>query len=123
MMEKSSTRTPSRGDVWFCMLSLLSRQPKPALGDQTALYLVGSDADHPHQRMPQVLLETAIVDRARHLLGDGGAHAENVERRLAEAFHQFAGIDLADRAIFRRRHPTRREFGTMHHQLPANLDF
>ena len=48
---------------------------------------------------------------------------ENVERRLAEALHQLAGKDLADRAIFRRRHAVGREFGAMHHQLPADLDF
>ena len=67
---------------------LLSRQPKPALGNQAALYLVGPDADDPHQRMPQVLLEPSIVDCARHLLGNGGAlplvlFAETSRRPLA----------------------------------------
>src|SRR4051812_45733618 len=102
MMEKSSTRTPSSGDfdLTFCMLfGSLSRQSKPALGDQAALNLVGPDADHPHQRMTQVLLESPVVDRAGRLLGQGGAHPENIERGLAEALHQFAGIDLADRAV------------------------
>src|ERR1700719_2236599 len=106
MIEKSSTRTPSSGAVaasGFCMRSLLPGQSKRALRDQIALNFVGSDADHPHQRVTQVLLEPAVVDRTGRLFGKRGAHPENVERRLAKTFHQLAGKDLADRVIFRRR--------------------
>src|SRR6476620_5759421 len=112
MIEKSSTRIPSSGGVaasGFCMRSLLPRQSKRALRDEIALNFIGPDADHPHQRMTQVLLEPAVVDRAGHLFGKRGAHPENVERRLAETFHQLAGEHLADRAILRRRHAVGRE--------------
>src|ERR1700682_1918471 len=101
MMEKSSTRTPSRGPVVVSdsrITQLLSRQPKSPLRDEAALNFVRSDTDDPHQRMAQVLRDPAIIDRSRHLLGERGAHAENVERGFAEALHQFAGKHLADRA-------------------------
>src|SRR5581483_4117291 len=119
MIEKSSTRTPSSGrSAVSCssMRSLLSWQPKRPLCDEAALDLVGADADHPHQRMTQVLLETAIVDRPGHLLRQRRAHAENVERGLAEALHQFSRKHLADRAVFRRGYAGCRELGAMHHQ-------
>src|SRR5947208_5628306 len=125
MIEKSSTPTPSSGAVLSscsCMRSLLSRQPKAALGNEAALNLVGSDTDDPHQGMTQVLLETPVVDRPGHLLRKRGAHAENLERGLAKALHQLAGKDLADRAVFRRRHAVRGKIRAMHHQLAADLD-
>src|ERR1700743_323630 len=99
MIEKSSTRMPpSGGAVCSCIDQLLSGQPEAALRDQAALNLIGPDADDPHQRMTQVLLEPAVVERARHLLRKRRAHAENVERGFAETLHQFAGEHLADRA-------------------------
>ena len=73
--------------------------------------------------MTQVLLEPALVERARHLLGKRSTHAENVERGFAEAFHQLAREHLADRAVFWRRDPVHREFRAMHHQLTTDLDF
>src|SRR5271155_4979578 len=82
---------------------VLSGQPKSPLRDDVALNFVGSDTDDPHQRMAQVLFEPAVVDRSRRLLGERGAHAENVERGLAETFHQLAGEDLAYGAVLRRR--------------------
>jgi hypothetical protein len=36
-----------------------SRQPERALRDQATMYLVGAQADHPHQRMAQLLFEVA----------------------------------------------------------------
>src|SRR5262245_21723460 len=125
MIEKSGTRRPSSGALAVscsCMQSLLSGQPQRSLRDEATLDLVGSDADDPHQRMTQILLEPAIVDRTWHLLEECCAHAKNIERGLAEALHQFAGEDLADRAIFRRRYSVGRQFSAMHHQLTANLD-
>ena len=117
---------PSSGVVLLPLSASINsylRQPKAPLRDQTALNFVGPDADDPHQRMAQVLLEPAVVEGARHLLGKCGAHAENIERGFAEALHQFAGKYLADRAIFRRRDPVGREFRAMHHQLTTDLDF
>src|SRR5882724_10637452 len=78
MIEKSSTRTPSSGAVLVCVSCirlLLSWQSKPALRDQAALNFVGPDTDDPHQGMTQVLLEPAIVERPRHLLGEHSARA------------------------------------------------
>jgi len=46
-----------------------TRQPQPPLRDQTALDLVGADADDPHQRMPQDLLEAAVAQAVRSILG------------------------------------------------------
>src|ERR1700730_6172732 len=124
MIEKSSTRRPSSGAVLVsCILYFLSGQPKPALRDQATLNFIGPDADDPHQRMTKILLEPAVVECARHLLGERGLHPQNVECGFAKALHQLAGKHLADRAIFRRRDPADREFGTMHHQLAADLDF
>jgi len=60
------------------------------VGDEAALDLVCADADHPHQRMTQVLLEPSVVDRTRHLLRERRAHPENVERRFAKALHELA---------------------------------
>src|SRR6266446_193630 len=120
MMEKSSTRTPSRGAVIVsntCIPYLLSGQSKSPLRDQAALDFVGSDTDDPHQRMAQVLLEPAVVDRSRHLLGNRGAHAENFERCFTETLHQFSREHLAYRAIFGRCDSISRKFRAMHHEL------
>src|ERR1700688_890327 len=121
MIEKSSTRMPSSGVLLLpsCIDQLLSRQLKAPLRDQAALNLVGPDADDPHQGMAEVLLKSAVVEGARHLLGKCGAHPENIECGFAEALHQFAGKYLADGAIFRRRNPVGREFRAMDHQLTA----
>ena len=73
--------------------------------------------------MAEVLLESAVVEGARHLLGKCSAHPENIECGFAEALHQFAGKYLADGAIFRRRNPVGREFRAMDHQLTTDLDF
>src|SRR5271168_4655303 len=101
MIEKSSTRIPSSGMVLVasCIDRLLSRQPKAPLRDQAALNFVGPDADDPHQGMTEVLLKSAVVEGARHLLGKCGAHPEDIERGFTEALHQFAGEHLADGAI------------------------
>src|ERR1700730_1818662 len=105
MIEKSSTRMPSSGIVVVpsCIDRLLSRQPKAALCNQTALNFIGPDTDDPHQGMTEVLLKSAVVEGTRHLLGQCRAHPKNVERGLAEALHQFAGEHLADCAVFRWR--------------------
>src|SRR5260370_42709578 len=112
MIEKSSTRMPSSGILLVpsCIDQTLSRQPKAPLRDQAALNFVGPDADDPHQGMAEVLLEPAVVEGARHLLGKCGAHPENIERGFAETLHQFAGEHLAGRAIFTWRNPVGRQF-------------
>src|ERR1700740_920119 len=79
MIEKSSTRMPSSGIVVVptCIDQLLSRQPKAALCNQTALNFVGADTDDPHQGMTEVLLKSAAVEGTRHLLGECRTHPEN----------------------------------------------
>src|SRR6266566_4847817 len=126
MIEKSSTRMPSSGAVLVSGSSiplLLSGQSKPALCDEAALNFIGPNADDPHQGMTKVLFEPSVVERARHMLGERGLHAQNVERGFAKALHELAREHLADRAIFRRRNPFYRQFRAMHHQLAADLNF
>src|SRR6516162_3160127 len=125
MIEKSSTRMPSSGAVIFssaCIPNLLSRKPEATLRNEAALNFVGADGDDPHQRMAQVLLEPPVVERTRHAFRKRGAHAEDIERRFAEALHQFAGKHLADCAIFRRRDAVRGKLRALHHQEASDLD-
>src|SRR5690349_11989606 len=102
--------------------SASARQAEPALGDEAALDLVRADRDHPHQRMAQALLPAAVPQRTRRVLRERRTRAQEVERRLVEALHQLARIDLADGAHLGRRRAARRELRAVDHEAPARLD-
>ena len=74
-----------RSEIPLSRAARSARHPHASLGNQGALDLVGAATDRVKQRIAHAVLEHAVAQRALRALGERGAGAEQVERRLGQA--------------------------------------